>query len=94
MSGKEVKLTQETAVATWDAKDKRGYSLLYFPISSNYRSAITEHSSGSVAWKALKDEYEKDSSATWLTLHNRFYTTRHDPSKPITIFIKSIQSIA
>ena len=32
MSGKEVKLTEETAVATWDAKDKHGYSLLYFLI--------------------------------------------------------------
>ena len=94
MSGKEVKLTEETAVATWDAKDKHGYSLLYFLISSKYCSAITKHSSGSAAWKALKDEYKKDSSATWLTLRNWFYTTHHDPSKPITIFIKSVQSIA
>jgi hypothetical protein len=91
---KEVKPTEETAVATWDAKDKHGYSLLYFLISSNDRSAITEHSSGSAAWKELKDEYEKDSSATRLTLRNRFYTTHHDPSKPVTIFIESVQSIA
>ena len=78
----------------WETKDKRGYSLLYFLIGSDYRSIITELSSGSTAWNALKGEYEKDSSATRLTLRNQFYTIRHDPSRPVSIFIDAIQSIA
>ena len=78
----------------WETKDKRGYSLLYFLIGSDYRSIITELSSGSTAWNALKGEYEKDSSATWLTLRNQFYTIRHNPSHPVSIFIDAIQSIA
>ena len=77
----------------WETKDKHGYSLLYFLIGSDYCSIITELSSGSAAWNALKGKYEKDSSAMWLTLCNQFYTIRHDPSHPVSIFIDAIQSI-
>jgi len=94
VSGDKARPSEAAAAAEWDRIDKRGYSLLYFLISPDYRSAITKHSSGSVAWKALRDEYEKDSSATRLTLRNQFYTIRHDPSQPVSFFIESIQSIA
>ena len=78
----------------WEAKDRCGYSLLYFLLGSNYHSIITELSSGSAAWNTLKGKYKKDSSATHLTLCNQFYTIHHDPSCPVSIFIDAIQSIA
>ena len=94
VSGVEVRLRDEGAAAAWDNKDKHGYSLPYFLISPDYHSAITKLSSGYIAWKTLKSEYKKDSSATCLTLQNQFYTVCHDPSKTISIFIESVQSIS
>ena len=58
-------------------------SLLYFLIGSDYCSIITELSSSSAAWNALKGKYKKDSSAM-----------AHNPSRPASIFIDAIQSIA
>jgi hypothetical protein len=93
VSGVEVRPRDVDAAVTWDNKDKHGYSLLYFLVSPDYCSSITELSSGCAAW-TLKSKYKKDSSATFLTLRNQFYTVHHDPLKPLSIFIESVQSIS
>src|SRR6202023_216727 len=94
VSGAVLKPADLKDLGDWETKDKRGYSLLYFLIGSDYRSIITELSSGSTAWNALKGEYEKDSAATWLTLRNQFYTIHYNPSRPVSIFINALQPIA
>jgi hypothetical protein len=94
MSGEEKRPKDPTEAATWDGKDKRTYSILYFLIQPEFRSLIIEYSSGVKAWSALKAEFEKDSSATRLSLRNQFYSVRHDPTKPVSLFIETVQSIA
>lgn len=79
--------------ASWERKDKRAYSLLYFLIDPNVREIIMESSSGNAAWKLLIAEYQKDNPAARLALRNQFYSIRHDPAKPVTVFLSSIQSV-
>jgi hypothetical protein len=78
----------------WDMANERGYSLIYFLILPEFRSLITDVTTGIQAWTTLKTEFEKDASATCLSLRNQFYSVRHDPAKPVSHFIESIQSIA
>jgi hypothetical protein len=78
----------------WDTLNERGYSLLYFLILPEFRSLIIDEATGATAWAALKAEFEKDASATRLSLRNQFYSVRHDPTKPVSTFIESVQSIA
>ena len=85
---------ETAAVALWDKMDKKAYSFLYFLIEPIYQSAIIDSNSGTAAWKALKAEYEKDSCAARLSLRQQFYNIHHDPSKPVSIFIDEVQSIA
>jgi hypothetical protein len=88
------KPTDTAAAVVWDTMDKRAYSFLYFLIEPIYQSIIIDSSSGTAAWKALKAEYEKDSCAARLSFRHQFYNIHHDPSKPVSIFIDEVQSIA
>ena len=49
---------------------------------------------GSNTWPLLKAEFEKVVASNHLNLHNNFYNVTHDPSKPVTEFINTIQSIS
>jgi hypothetical protein len=78
----------------WDTANKRGYSLIYFLILPEFQSLIMDVSTGIQAWTTLKTEFKKDALATRLSLHNQFHSVCHDPTKPVSHFIESIQSIA
>lgn len=94
ISGSTARPADAVEGSDWDAANKRVYSLLYFLILPDFRSLITDVSTGVLAWTALKNEFEKDSASTRLALRNQFYSIQHDASKPITIFIESILSIS
>jgi hypothetical protein len=68
--------------------------MLYFLIGADYRSIIADESTGVEAWKLLKDEYQKDSSALRLALRNELYSIRHDPKQPVNVYIEAIRSVA
>jgi hypothetical protein len=76
-----------------EGSNERGYSLLYFFILPEFCSLIIDTSTGVLTWAALKTEFEKGTSATHLSLCNQFCSVRHDPTKPVSHFIESIQLI-
>ena len=94
ISGVTPRPTDANEAMDWDKANTRGYSLIYFLTLPEFRSLIVDTSTGVTAWAALKAEFEKDASATRLSLRNQFYSVRHDPDKPVIHFIESVQSIA
>ena len=42
----------------------------------------------------LKAEFKKDVASNHLNLHSNFYNVTHNPSKPVTEFINTVQSIS
>ena len=65
----------------------------YF-VSSNECHVIVQASIGSNVWPLLKAEFKKDVASNHLNLCSNFYNVTHDPSKPVTEFINTIQSIS
>lgn len=92
VEGTEKVPSDTTEAQAWTRKDIYAYSLIYFLIDSDFRETIAETNSGLKTWSLLIDEYQKDASATHLALHNQFYSIRHDPAKPIGVFLGSVQS--
>ena len=67
---------------------------IYLLVSSNEHHIIAQASVGSDAWPLLKAEFKKDVASNCLNLRSNFYNVTHDPSKPVTEFINTIQSIS
>jgi hypothetical protein len=64
ISGTKAKPADADKALKWDASNTRTYSLLYFLIIPDFRSLITDVTTGVLAWTALKNEFEKDAAAT------------------------------
>ena len=70
------------------------YALIYLLVSSDEHHVIAQASIGSDVWPFLKAKFEKDVASNCLNLRNNFYNVTHDPSKPATKFINTIQFIS
>ena len=46
------------------------------------------------AWKILKEEFDKDTPSTHLTLHTEFWSVVHDTSKPVSIYTNCFLELA
>ena len=86
--------TQQALWKTQDKQDKHMYVIICLLVSSDECHVIAQALLGSNAWPLLKAEFEKDVASKCLSLHCKFYNILHDPSKPVTEFINTIQSIS
>ncbi len=94
VDGTKTKPSGTDEAEKWVRNNERAYSMLYFLIGADYRSLIADVSTGVEAWKLLKDEYQKDSSALRLALRNQLYSVRHDPKQPVGVYIEAVRSVA
>ena len=79
--------------ATWDQKDKKAKSIIYFRIDPQYRSFFTTTtSSSSELWKALKDKFEASNLASRIDARRQLYTTPHDPSQSVDFYILALKT--
>ncbi|KAF7345508.1 hypothetical protein MVEN_01569300 [Mycena venus] len=94
VSGAKKKPSDTDEGEKWTRNNERAYSMIYFLISADYRSIIADVSTGVEAWRLLKDEYQKDSSALRLALRNELYSIRHDPKHPVGVYTEAVRSVA
>ncbi|KAF7340496.1 hypothetical protein MSAN_02121000 [Mycena sanguinolenta] len=94
VNGTKKKPSDADEAEKWTRQNERAYSMIYFLLGADYRSIIADVSTGVEAWKLLKDEYQKDSSALRLALRNQLYSIRHDPKQPISVYIEAIRTVA
>ena len=86
--------TDTAQLLSWQKQDRCAYAIIYLLVSSNKHHIIAQASIGSYAWPLLKVKFEKDVASNRLNLCSNFYNVTHDPSKPVTEFINTIQSIS
>ena len=94
VNGSATPPTDAAQLLSWQKRDKHAYTIIYLLVSSNEHHVIAQASVGSDAWPLLKAEFEKDVASNHLNLCSNFYNVTHDPSKPVTKFINTIQSIS
>ncbi|GFW04079.1 retrovirus-related Pol polyprotein from transposon TNT 1-94 [Trichonephila clavipes] len=72
----------------------RCYTLIYTNISSNLKNLITETTDGVVAWKILKDHFERVTKARIIQLLDHFFGTKYQPGEDVGIFISPVKTAA
>ena len=94
VNGSATPLTDAAQLLSWQKWDKHAYTIIYLLVSSNEHHIIAQASVGSNAWPLLRAKFKKDVASNWLNLCSNLYNVTHDPSKPVTELINTIQSIS
>ncbi|KAF5373997.1 hypothetical protein D9615_009925 [Tricholomella constricta] len=76
----------------WKASDGRLAGMLYGRISDEYQHLVEDLETGTAAWAALKAHFERSTIGYRMAARSEFYDITHDPSRPITSYIQSLQS--
>jgi hypothetical protein len=94
VNGSKPRPTDPAGAAEWDKANDRAYPMIYFLLDADYRGTIADVSTGAAAWAQLKREYQRDTPGLRLALRNDLYAVRHDPTKPVAVYIEAILTIA
>lgn len=83
-----------TGLAAWKKKADDGLTVIGLTVDSSQYTFIRESTNGVEAWQALKDQYEKNTRATRISLKRQFFGFQHDPHVPMQIYIAGITDLA
>ncbi|KZT57517.1 hypothetical protein CALCODRAFT_434064, partial [Calocera cornea HHB12733] len=80
----------------WDQHADKACLIIGLTIDPSQYSYIQNPaiSNGPEAWTALKNVYEQNSRANWITLKHAFYGYPHDTKKPIRDYVNGITNLA
>jgi hypothetical protein len=73
--------------------DKKAYVHIWFLVKPNSQDSIVELKCRCEAWAALKAEHKKDTSSTWMNLHQCFNALSHDPAASFMPFINNVLAV-
>lgn len=81
-----------TELKDWVASDARLSGYFYGQVSDEYQHLIKDAEAGSTAWAALKANFERSTIGYRMTARAEFYEITHDPSRPISAYLQSLQA--
>ncbi|KAF5320477.1 hypothetical protein D9611_010695 [Ephemerocybe angulata] len=83
-----------TGLAAWKKKADDGLTVIGLTVDSSQYTFIRASTNGVEAWQALKDQYEKNTRATRISLKRQFFGFQHDPHVPMQTYIAGITDLA
>ncbi|MGH7240018.1 MAG: hypothetical protein ACREHG_08120 [Candidatus Saccharimonadales bacterium] len=84
------KPSEAKELAEWKAKDKMMVAIIYSKIDGNYKHLVEDLESGQEAWKTLREKFERSTMGQRMKAREEFYAVKHDPSKPIDLYIQEL----
>ena len=63
---------------------------IYMAVEDDYQYLIEDLDSGLKAWENLRDHFQRSMISHRISTHREFYSIIHNPSKPITFYVKSL----
>jgi hypothetical protein len=78
----------------WEELAEDGLTAIGLTIEQSQKQYIRDCEDGPAAWKKLAEIYEKNSTATRISLKRKFYSYHHDTERPISDYINDITTLA
>lgn len=85
---------QRGDTTSWEALDDDALTLIGLSVEASQYQYIQDAETSAAAWTALKKHYEKNSRANRISLKRQFYGYKHNPEKPIQVYINDIRGLA
>ncbi|KAJ3547180.1 hypothetical protein NMY22_g1749 [Coprinellus aureogranulatus] len=94
VTGVEKKPTKADDIPAWERKAQDGLTIIGLSVDRSQYTYIREAKNGAEAWSLLKDQYEKNTRATRISLKRRFYGFEHTTDMPMQTYISGITDLA
>jgi len=79
-----------TDVLAWDKRNDAALAIIWACTSGEFLYLVEEETSGSACFAKLQAKFKTTTFAHRVELRKTFYSTEHDPSKPIEIYIQKV----
>jgi hypothetical protein len=80
-------------ISAWEKKNAKALNCIILSIGEDHYRYVENCTTGTEAWAALKDKYEKSGRANRVAMKHQLYSCRHDPDRPIQDFIDEITTL-
>lgn len=77
----------------WERKSDEALTIIGLSVDPSQYEYIRDSETAHDAWKALQAKYEKASRASRINLKRQLYNFKHDPAKPVQVYIDGIKSL-
>ena len=94
VTGVESKPEGKEEAQAWQKKADDGLTVIGLSVDPSQYTYIRDATDGIGAWSNLKEQYEKNTRATRISLKRQFYSFQHDTSSPIQTYIAGITDLA
>jgi alkylhydroperoxidase/carboxymuconolactone decarboxylase family protein YurZ len=81
------------ALSAWEKKNAKALNYIILSIGADHYGYVESCTTGTEAWAALKEKYEKSGRANRVALKHQLYSCQHDPERPIQDFIDEITTL-
>ena len=82
--------TDTTGKEQWEKLNRMLTAHIYMAVEDDYQYLIKDLDSGLKAWEKLRDHFQCSTISHRISACREFYGITHDPSKPITFYVKSL----
>jgi len=80
-------------VVAWELKNAKALNYITLSISEDHYRHIESCTTGTEAWTALKNKYEKSGRSYRVALKHQLYNCKHDPDRPIQDYIDEVITV-